>query len=105
FHRCAHGQLFADRRGNRLVGRLVSALLLFKHFDRYRHEHMHHHNVRTLLTEADEFADFVLGLCRLEPRMTKRQLWRRVLTSLVSPRFHARFLLRRVQMSWMSGDG
>jgi fatty acid desaturase len=105
FHRCAHGQLFVDRRRNRVVGRLVSALLLFKHFERYRDEHMRHHSVRTLLTEADEFTDFVLGLCRLEPRMPKRQLWRRVLTSLVSPRFHARFLLRRAQMSWMSGDG
>jgi len=37
--------------------------------------------------------------------MPKRQLWRRVLTSLVSLRFHARFLLCRAQMSWMSGDG
>lgn len=104
FHRCAHGQLFADRRRNRDVGWLVSALLLFKHFDRYRNEHMHHHSVRTLLTEADEFTDFVLGLCRLEPGMPRWQLWRRMLTSLVSPRFHARFLLRRAQMSWMSGD-
>ncbi|HEX6704727.1 MAG TPA: fatty acid desaturase [Albitalea sp.] len=105
FHRCAHGQLFVDRRRNRDVGRLVSALLLFKHFDRYRQEHMSHHSVRTLLTESDEFTDFVLGLCRLEPGMSKQHLWRCVLTSLVSPRFHIRFLVRRAQMSWLSGDG
>jgi len=104
FHRCAHGQLFADRRRNRDVGRLVSSLLLFKQFDRYRDEHMRHHNVRTLLTDEDEFTDFVLGLCRLEPGMPKRELWRQVVASLVSPRFHARFLLRRAQMSWLSGD-
>jgi fatty acid desaturase len=104
FHRCAHGHLFVDRRHNRDVGRLVSALLLFKHFDRYRQEHMSHHSVRTLLTESDEFTDFVLGLCRLEPGMSKRRLWRRVLASLVSPRFHTRFLVRRAQMSWRSGD-
>ncbi|MEJ8814913.1 fatty acid desaturase [Variovorax ureilyticus] len=104
FHRCAHAQLFADRRHNRDVGRLVSALLLFKHFDRYQQEHMSHHSVRTLLTEGDEFNDFVLGFCRLEPGMPKRQLWRCVLTSLASPRFHTRFLVHRARMSWMSGD-
>ena len=62
FHRCAHAQLFADRRRNRDVGRLVSALLLFKHFDRYQQEHMSHHSVRTLLTEAPRMEDFVADL-------------------------------------------
>lgn len=104
FHRCAHGNVFADRAWNRRVGRLTSALLVFKHFDAYRREHMLHHNFKKLLTEEDEFADFVLGMLGLEPNLTKGQLWRRVLLAVASPVFHLRFLARRVRMSWASSD-
>jgi len=104
FHRCAHWNVFADRAWNRRVGRLVSALLLFKQFDDYQREHMQHHKFSRILTEEDEFTDFILGLCRLEPQLPKRELWRRVLCSLVSPAFHLRFLAGRVRGSWMSAD-
>jgi hypothetical protein len=83
---------------------MISALLLFKRFDDYQREHMLHHSPKKLLTSEDEFADFVLGMCRLEPGLPKRELWRRVATILVSPAFHARFLLRRVQASLLTGD-
>jgi len=104
FHRCAHGNLFAERAWNRRVGRLTSALLVFKHFDAYQREHILHHNFKKLLTDEDEFADFVLGMLALGPRMHKRELWRRVLLAVASPVFHLRFLARRVQASWLSGD-
>ena len=71
FHHCSHGTVFARREHNRNVGRLISALLLFKHFDAYKHEHMLHHNARKLLTDEDEFADFVLNMCRLEPQVAE----------------------------------
>lgn len=104
FHHCSHGTVFATRAANRRAGRLISALLLFKRFDDYQHEHMLHHSAKKLLTEEDEFADFVMGMCGLEPGLPKRELWRRVLVNLVSPSFHARFLLRRVRASLFTGD-
>jgi len=105
FHHCAHGTVFRTRERNRTVGRLISAVFLFKHFDHYRKEHMHHHSARKLLTEEDEFADFVLGMCRLEPELPKRELWRRVLVNVVSsPGFHVRFLLRRFRAAMRSHD-
>ena len=105
FHHCGHGTVFKDRDTNRQVGRLISAVLLFKHFDAYRREHMLHHNARKLLTEEDEFADFVLGMCRLEPSLPKGELWRRVLINVVlSPAFHLRFLHRRARAAMRSGD-
>ncbi|MEK0081882.1 fatty acid desaturase [Benzoatithermus flavus] len=105
FHHCSHGTVFAKPEHNRNVGRLISALLLFKHFDAYRREHMLHHNARKLLTEEDEFADFVLEMCRLAPGLPKRELWRRVLVNVVfSPAFHLRFLLRRLRASLCSPD-
>ncbi len=105
FHHCSHGTVFARREHNRNVGRLISALLLFKHFDAYKHEHMLHHNARKLLTDEDEFADFVLNMCRLEPQVRKRELWRRVLVEVVfSPAFHLRFLHRRLRAALRSPD-
>ncbi len=104
FHHCAHGTVFRTRAANRQVGRAISALLLFKHFDAYQREHMLHHSARKLFTEEDEFADFVFAMCRLAPALTKRELWRRVLLALVSPRFHARFLQRRLRASLASPD-
>ena len=104
FHHCSHGTVFKTRERNRQVGRLISALLLFKRFEDYQREHMLHHSPKKLLTEEDEFADFVMGMCGLEPGVPKRELWRRVIVNLRSPSFHLRFLVRRVKASLFTGD-
>ena len=44
---------------------------------------------------SDEFADFVLGMCGLEPGLPKRELWRRVLVNCASPVFHLHATWRR----------
>ncbi|PWS37579.1 hypothetical protein DFH01_12210 [Falsiroseomonas bella] len=104
FHHCSHGTVFATREGNRRAGRIISALLLFKRFEDYQREHMIHHSAKKLLTEEDEFADFVLGLLGLEAGLSKRELWRRVIVACVSPVFHWKFLSRRIQASLFTGD-
>ena len=104
FHHCAHGTVFRTREWNRRVGRLVSALLLFKYFDDYAREHMLHHSPRKLLTDEDEFADFIFGMCRLTPATEKRELWGRIIIVLFSPAFHTKFLLRRLSASLGSRD-
>lgn len=102
FHHCAHGTVFRKRERNRQVGRLISALLLFKYFDDYQREHMAHHSPRKLLTEEDEFANFIFGMCRLAPGTEKSVLWRHVLIGIFSPAFHLKFLQRRVKSSLLS---
>ncbi len=104
FHHCSHGTVFGTRATNVWVGRLVSAVLLFKHFDRYKQEHMLHHSNNKLLTEEDELADFIFNTCQLEAGVAVSVLRRRVMLSLVSPLFHARFLLRRIKAAWGSHD-
>jgi fatty acid desaturase len=104
FHHCSHGTVFATRESNRRAGRIISALLLFKRFEDYQREHMIHHSAKKLLTEEDEFADFVLGLLGLEAGLPKRELWRRVIVACVSPVFHWKFLSRRIQASLFTGD-
>ena len=102
FHHCSHGTVFRNRNANVVVGRLISVTLLFKHFDTYQHEHMLHHSHNKLLTEEDEFADFVFQTCRLKAGEPIATLRKRVLLQLFSPVFHARFTLRRMQAAWGS---
>jgi fatty acid desaturase len=104
FHHCAHGTVFSTRARNRTVGRVISAVLLFKHFDKYQKEHMLHHSANKLFTDDDEFTDFIIGICRLAPGMSRRQLWRRLLTDLASPVFHGRFLLKRIRGGLLSHE-
>lgn len=109
FHHCSHSTVFkrpdpGKRDLNVLIGRLISAIVLFKHFDLYKRGHMLHHNHSKLLTEEDEFADFVFNTCGLDTGVPHAVLRRRVLSNLVSPRFHAGFLIRRVRAAWASHD-
>jgi fatty acid desaturase len=104
FHHCSHGTVFQTREANRRAGRLISALLLFKRFDDYQREHMLHHSAKKLLTEEDEFADFVLGLLGLEAGLSKRELWRRLLVATFSPVFHWKFMTARIRKSLFTGD-
>lgn len=104
FHHCSHGTVFRNRKANVTVGRLISSILLFKHFDLYRHEHMLHHSPKKLLTADDEFADFVFGLCGLHAGMSRKRAWFKVLTHLVSPWFHLRFMVHRIRAALLSSD-
>jgi fatty acid desaturase len=104
FHHCSHGTVFSSRARNRTAGRLISALLLFKHFDAYQREHMLHHNANKLFTDDDEFTDFVVGICDLTTRLDRRGLWRRLVMLLISPVWHARFLEKRLRGSLRSQE-
>ncbi len=102
FHHCSHGTVFRRRELNMLIGRLISVILLFKHFDTYQREHMLHHSHNKLLTEEDEFANFVFETCCLRAGEPIGVLRRRVIFNLISPWFHARFTIRRIQAAWSS---
>ena len=65
---------------------------------------MLHHSNNKILTEEDEFADFIFNTCRLEAGVSLLELRRRVLVGLVSPVFHLRFVQRRIQAAWRSHD-
>lgn len=103
-HHAAHGTVLASRPANKRLGRLISALLLIKRFDDYQREHMLHHSAKKLLTDEDEFARFMFGMMRLEPGLPLPRLRRRVVTTLLSPLFHLRWLLPRVSSALSPRD-
>jgi fatty acid desaturase len=104
FHHCAHNGVFRAAKHNRATGRLISALLLFKYFDSYKHDHMMHHNPKILFTMEDEFSDFIVNICSFSSGMSRAVLWRRLILALVSPMFHASFMARRIRGSLGSAN-
>jgi len=103
FHYCAHGAVFRSQKLNVLVGRAISIIFLFKYFDDYKREHIQHHRSQKLITEEDEFATFVVGVCGMRPGMSRRALWLKLALNLVSPVFHGKFLYLRLKGNLVSG--
>ncbi len=99
FHYCSHYTVFKRRSWNDIAGRLVAAVCFLEDFDLYRRRHMRHHSSRVLLTDEDEFVELIMKTCNLAPGTPKSILWFRVVRLLVSPTFHARFILKRFAMA------
>ncbi|MFC4029968.1 fatty acid desaturase [Streptomyces polygonati] len=99
FHQCAHRNMWARPRLDRMVGTAVCGLLMIQHFTEYSSEHVSDHHALHHMTLRDPTVQAFLVSLDLRPGMTRRQMWRRVTGKLVSPVFHLRFLRSRAQ-SW-----
>ena len=95
FHYCSHGAVFKSWKANIATGRLVSAVCLLPSFDHYRLKHMRHHSHEVLLTDEDEFTEFVIKQCGLKPGSSRKSLWMRIIMSIFSPWFHCKFFMVR----------
>jgi len=95
YHQCAHRNMWGSRPADRAVGSLIAGLLVVQNLDRYAEEHVReHHAVRHMTVHDPTVQAFLVGL-RLRPGMTRRQMWRRLVLTLLSPLFHVRFLIAR----------
>jgi fatty acid desaturase len=96
-HQCAHRNMWARKKPDALVGRMVAGLLLVQHFDRYSKEHVADHHSKNHMTLQDPTVQAFLVSLELKPGMSRGQMWRRLVAKLLSPRFHLRFLIARVR--------
>ncbi|WP_224058360.1 fatty acid desaturase [Streptomyces kanamyceticus] len=97
FHQCAHRNMWARRRPDRAVGRIICALLLIQHFEEYSTEHVRDHHAVHHMTLRDPTVQAFLLSLELRPGMSRRRMWRVLLGKLVSPLFHLRFLRSRLR--------
>lgn len=97
YHQAAHRNLWARPSLDRPLGRVIAGLLMVQDFERYSAEHVaDHHAVHHMTVRDPTVQAFLIGL-RLSPGMSPRQMWARVLWTLVNPVFHARFLIGRIR--------
>ncbi|MDI3289008.1 fatty acid desaturase [Polyangium sp. 15x6] len=95
-HQCAHGTFSGSRRVNELVGAALSLLLTIEPFKRYRAKHIELHHAQHHMTRRDPTVVFLFDKVGLRPGMSKPELWRRLLLTLVSPRYHLGMTAERI---------
>lgn len=98
YHQCAHRNMYrSNRKFDAPIGRLAASLLLVQNFARYSAEHMGDHHALHHMTLKDPTVQAILISLDLHPGMTRRQMWRRLLAKLVSPRFQLGFTMGRIR--------
>ena len=100
-HQCVHYQLFGHKAVDRWVGEAVSTLLMVQDFESYYHDHRDLHHGKHLATLDDPDLKFIIEL-GFRPGMSVRDLWRHLGWTLVSPRFHALYLLYRLRANFVT---
>ncbi|MEV0219941.1 fatty acid desaturase [Streptomyces sp. NPDC050704] len=97
YHQCSHRNMYRSRRPDRAIGHAISSLLVIQNFQRYSREHVSDHHATHHMTLQDPTVQAFLVSLDMRPGMTRRQMWRRLLGKLVSPRFHFAFAVSRVR--------
>lgn len=95
YHQCSHGNMYGRRKLDRAIAYSISSLLIIQNFKRYSKEHVSDHHAVHHMTLRDPTVQAFLISLDLHPGMTRRQMWRRVLAKLVSPRYHLAFATGR----------
>ena len=103
-HHTGHGQGIRPRWLGRLVAELAGILLLRQSLNLYKTTHGFHHSKQTFARAGlDPDAGLIqkLGFQRGDSvEVSKQKLWR----ALFSPRLHAKFLLKRLRMTFAKTD-
>ncbi|MFF4215888.1 stearoyl-CoA 9-desaturase [Streptomyces nondiastaticus] len=100
YHQCSHKNMYRRRTLDAVIGRATSSLLVIQNFERYSREHVSDHHAAHHMTLRDPTVQAFLVSLGLHPGMTRRQMWRRVLAKLGSPRFHLAFAFARTRSFW-----
>ncbi|MEU9172344.1 stearoyl-CoA 9-desaturase [Streptomyces sp. NPDC048420] len=100
YHQCSHRNMYRRRKLDTVIGRATSSLLIIQNFERYSREHVSDHHAAHHMTLRDPTVQAFLVSLGLSPTMTARQMWRRLLGKLLSPRFHFAFAVSRVRSFW-----
>jgi len=93
-----------NRRVNRIIAEAATVITLSQNPPDYRDDHVKvHHKIRTFTTPDDPDAAFLIRL-GFRPGMSRRDLYRLLVKSLLSPRYHFIFTMARLHSSFVSAS-
>jgi fatty acid desaturase len=106
FHQCAHRNMWGQGYQSLeiFVGDVVAGMLLVQSFNRYTSSHGQDHHGIHLMTLRDPTVYDFLVLLGLSPTMTRKEMWRKIVSTSSSPAFHARFFASRVRSALRYGS-
>lgn len=94
-HHCVHYNFSNSKAVSLWLTEVLSAVLLIQDFEGYRRDHVtiHHGKMMATLDDPDMVFLLILGF---RPGMKREDLWKRLIKTLPSPRFHYLFLRARL---------
>ena len=95
-HQCAHDNFIRKKTTDHVFGKAISILLVTEEFDHYKVSHIRDHHSSRHQTRVDPTVAFLFDEIGLRPGMSSLQMWKRLGISIFSPRYHLRFLWRRI---------
>lgn len=95
-HQCAHDTFSTNSRHNERLGSVIAVALLIENFQQYRQAHLHHHHSNLHMSSEDPTIQFLFEKVGLQPGMPKRMIWRKVILTLLSPKFHLHTVCERL---------
>ena len=101
-HHCVHVNFAGTKTIDFLLAEFNSTLLFIQNAVAYEFDHVKlHHKLAYTATLIDPDFVFLYAL-GFKPGMSKRSLWRHLLLTLISPRFHLLFLRARFQSNFLA---
>lgn len=96
-HECVHKRFTSSALVNKILGELVTILLVVRTAKAYQYDHVTmHHNRDILATRKDPHVEYMSG-CGLQLGMSYKQLWRVFILTLISPRFYLKSTYERIK--------
>lgn len=102
YHNCAHEMIFEKEVNNRILGWVISIILLIKNYDQYKIEHKAHHSSKKLLTRDDDTLIFLMDHLGINSKDTVKIMWVKLIFTVFSPMAHIRFLFSRLNSNIFS---
>jgi fatty acid desaturase len=98
-HHAAHENVARSRRVNRVLGEMITAVLLGTPFVQYRESHFQHHSSKLGTLDDDDVR--ALANLGLSPGLAEKELWQRLYwTGIFSPAYHARQFGQRLRANF-----
>lgn len=102
-HQCAHLRFCHSKSLNQLVHDLLTTIICSQNYDSYRYDHFHvHHGIKTFGTFEDPVLSFIKQLGFVDD-LSRKQLWRKLWLTCISPSFHGTYLLTRLRHNFFGG--
>lgn len=94
-HQCAHGNFVRNKRIDSTLGGAIAFLSFSQEYFDYKQEHVVGHHSSKHMSMEDPTVQYLIVRMRARAGMTREQLWRRLVMTLLSPRFHVMTMYRR----------
>ena len=99
-HQIVHTKLTGNKSLDRYIVEAITTPLWVQDYTGYAEDHLKAHHGSDYGKEIDPDFAFLLRI-GIKPGLSRRKLWRRLLTSLFSPRFHLIFLTSRFRSNFV----